>query len=100
MKEISFEDSYTLEMAHTERQHMSNLNHRNICKYYDSFIANGNNLYLVMEYCDWGDLDQYLQRMNSIALTTQGGTGWGDIGETKVWRFFLQICLALEVIHE
>ena len=60
MKEIPFEDSYTLEMAHTERHHMSNLNHRNICKYYDSFTANGNNLYLVMEYCDWGDLDQYM----------------------------------------
>ena len=23
-----------------------------------------------------------------------------ELGEQKVWRFFLQICLALEVIHE
>ena len=39
---------------------MSSVRHKNVCKYVDSFVANGNKLFIVMEYCDRGDLEQYL----------------------------------------
>lgn len=57
MKEIPFEDAASMETALQEKQLMSRVSHRNICKYVDSFVANGNNLYLLMEYADKGDLE-------------------------------------------
>ena len=89
---------------------MRDVKHRYICKYIDSFTANGNKLYLIMEYCDRGDLAEYLNRIKSMALGSlvsanhlnkqQQPMSWTEVGEARVWRFFLQICLALEVIHE
>ena len=46
---------------------MRDVKHRYICKYIDSFTTNGNKLYLIMEYCDKGDLAQYLNRIKSMA---------------------------------
>lgn len=46
---------------------MSNISHQHICKYIDSFIAKGNKLYLIMEYCERGDLAQYLTRLKDMA---------------------------------
>ena len=91
---------------------MRDVKHRYICKYIDSFTTNANKLYLIMEYCDRGDLAQYLSRIKSMAqgplvsanhLNKQQHKqpmSWTEIGEARVWRIFLQICLALEVIHE
>ena len=62
MKEIPFDDSFSLQQAQQEKALMAGVSHPNICSYVDSFIANGNNLYLIMEYCDRGDLEQYIQR--------------------------------------
>ena len=89
---------------------MSGVSHRNICSYVDSFIANGNKLYLIMEYCDRGDLEQFLTRIkmpNTVGVfnvasnksTNIATSRRSELGEPKVWRFFLQICLALETIH-
>ena len=47
---------------------MSAVSHRNVCKYVDSFVENGNKLYLIMEYADKGDLKQYLQRLKAMAI--------------------------------
>ena len=85
---------------------MSRATHRNICKYVDSFVTGGNKLNLIMEYCDRGDLDQYLKRakemMTQHPISAQGiyKSGIIELGESKVWRFFLQICMALEFIHD
>ena len=56
MKEVPFEDKTSLNVALQEKQTMSKVYHRYICRYIDSFIAGGNKLYLIMEYCDKGDL--------------------------------------------
>lgn len=58
-----------------------------IVKYYDSFIDNSV-LYIIMEYCNKGDLGQLLRVQAGRPLT-----------EARVWRFFLQMCLALEYLH-
>ena len=107
MKEIPFQDSSSLSKVQQEKQNMKSLSHRNICSYVDSFIAQGNKLFLIMEYCDRGDLEQYLTRVKTMNATMLKGPGTSvtaatmfELGESKVWRFFLQICLALETIHD
>lgn len=61
MKEITFEDSETMENALQEKQLMSQICHRNVCRYIDSFVeSKSNKLCLIMEYADKGDLNQYL----------------------------------------
>ena len=78
MKELPFEDAATMETAHQERLTMIKIStHKHICRYIDSFIAtkNGYKLYLVMQYCDKGDLSQYLYRMKSMyspVISSQG----------------------------
>lgn len=74
MKEIGFMDSNTMETAIQERELMRMVRHRHICKYVDSFVANGNKLYLIMEYCERGDLQQYLDRMRAMAKSGLMGT--------------------------
>lgn len=109
MKEIPFDDANSMELALQEKQNMSRVSHRNVCSYVDYFIAGGKKLYLIMEYCDHGDLDQYLTRTktmtNGIAFQSNASTNIAtsrraEIIESKVWRFFIQICLALETIHD
>jgi len=46
---------------------MSRVDHRNVCKLVDSFISNGSKLNMIMEYCDRGDLDQYLKRAKEMS---------------------------------
>ena len=63
--------------------------HKNICRYIDSFIAtkDGYKLYLVMEYCDKGDLAQYLQRLktmsNGFALVDNKNLPMVNLNESK-----------------
>ena len=59
MKEVAFEDRASLEAALSEKQLMSRVSHRHICKYVDSFISmhGENKLYLIMEYAEKGDLE-------------------------------------------
>jgi serine/threonine protein kinase len=78
LKEIPFQDKRELESAFQEKQLMSKVGHKNICRYVDSFIINGSRLCLIMEYCEKGknfisdlegDLARYLDRnrkMNGI----------------------------------
>ena len=56
MKEVPFEDKTSMNKALQEKHTMTKVFHRHIVRYVDSFIAGGNKLYLIMEYCDKGDL--------------------------------------------
>ena len=56
MKEVPFEDKTSLTHALQEKHNMRKVFHKHIVRYVDSFIAGGNKLYLIMEYCDKGDL--------------------------------------------
>lgn len=71
MKEIAFNDNASLETALSEKQVMSKFSHKHVCRYVDSFVANGHKLYLIMEYCDKGDLQQYLQRTRDMAAASK-----------------------------
>jgi len=58
-----------------------------IVAYYDSFIEN-ENLCIIMEYCENGDLAQLLSQRHGKHLD-----------EATVWKYFIEICFALKYLH-
>lgn len=65
---------------------LSKMNHENIVKYYDSFVEN-NNWFIVMEYCNGGDLYNYLKKNKT------------PLKEAQIFSIFIQICNGLNYIH-
>jgi len=47
-----------------------------------------------MEFCDKGDLSAFIKR------SKDGRGGFLDLGQQRIWRILLQICLALDHIHK
>ena len=76
--------------------------HKHIIRFIDSFVVSndGYKLYLVMEYCEHGNFEQYIKRMRNVLSVVENQNGLQQLGEARIWKYFLQICLALEVIHE
>lgn len=58
-------DSNTMlkRLLKTEVGVMNNINHPNIMHLYD-FLESGNNYYLIMQFCNNGDLEQYMKNKN------------------------------------
>ena len=61
-----------------------------VVKYYDSFEEN-NNLYIVMEYCESGDLNDYIEKQKKTKHL---------LHENIIWTFFIKITLGLADIHK
>lgn len=59
-----------------------------IVRYVDSF-QEGSNTSLIIEYCEKGDLANYLQRVGSHMV----------LAESRIWRVIIQLCVALEELH-
>uniref|UniRef100_A0A7S4BXW9 non-specific serine/threonine protein kinase n=2 Tax=Chrysotila carterae TaxID=13221 RepID=A0A7S4BXW9_CHRCT len=64
--------------------------HASIIQYIDSFIEN-NELYIVFEWAEHGDLRRLLRK------ASEEGT---PLSESQVWRFFTQICMGVNHMHE
>ena len=75
-------------LALSEARLLSDLNHENILHYVTSFEENGA-LCIVTEYCDAGDLSEYLEDRKGKLLS-----------EDRVVMWFKEICSALEYLHE
>ncbi len=73
----------------TQVKIMAALNHPNVVRYYDSFLE-GNQLQIIMEYCDAGDLQKFLKKSEKEDVLPR---------EDIIWKFFLQICIALQYLH-
>ena len=58
-----------------------------IVKYLDSFEEN-NNLNIVMEYCDGGDLEKLISNKKKFPLD-----------EDMIWKLFIQITIGLTALH-
>ncbi len=76
--------------AKNEAVILSKLSCKYIVKYYESFIDEDNNLNIIMEYCDNGDLNSFIQNLKKQKHF---------LSENDIWFFFIQISLGLAYIH-
>jgi serine/threonine protein kinase len=62
--------------------------HPNLVNYRKIQISSENNLYLIMEYCNGGNLDKFMFDSNY------------KISEDKIWFFLKQFCDGYKVLYE
>lgn len=67
---------------------LANMKHPNIVQYKESFEENGS-LYIVMDYCEGGDLFKRINAQKGALLQ-----------EDQILDWFVQICLALKHVHD
>lgn len=73
--------------VHSEARILSLIRSNYVVKYYESFLLN-DELNIIMEYCDNGDLCQYLSRQRN------------PLKEDLIWQIFIKITLGLTAIHK
>ncbi|XP_062069261.1 serine/threonine-protein kinase Nek1 isoform X4 [Lepus europaeus] len=90
IKEINISRMSSKEREESRREVavLANMKHPNIVQYRESFEENGS-LYIVMDYCEGGDL---FKRINA-----QRGNLFQ---EDQILDWFVQICLALKHVHD
>ena len=74
----------------TEAKLLSSIKSNYVVKYYDSFIEN-HNLNIVMEYCEGGDLYQYIEKNKKIKK---------KLKEKTIWEIFIKMILGLSAMHK
>ena len=95
--------------VNSEANILSSINCEYVVKYIESFIED-NNLYIIMEYCEGGDLSKYLKLFNSskkvhennFIKNTKFNNNLNNINylsDSKIWSFFIQISLGLYYLH-
>jgi NIMA (never in mitosis gene a)-related kinase len=70
-----------------EAKILSKIDSEYVCKYFDSFMDDVS-INIIMEFCESGDLQQYIKR--------QAGK---QLREETVWKFFIEMCLGLNYLH-
>ncbi|XP_069826075.1 serine/threonine-protein kinase Nek5-like isoform X2 [Dendropsophus ebraccatus] len=76
------------EASHKEVTLLAKMNHPNIVRFIAS-IEENNSLYIVMEYCDCGDLMNRINKQRGVLLD-----------EDQILNWFVQISLGLKHIHD
>ena len=71
---------------------MASLKSKYIVKYYDSFIDK-TTLNIIMEYCNRGDLQQYLSGYRQQAKSNK------FMPETLIWKFLLEMASGIFYLH-
>ena len=71
---------------------ITKLNHQNIVKYYKSFTEN-NKIYIIMEYFDNGDLDNYIKALKEDKDKEE------NIKKEEIWNIFYQCMSGLNYLH-
>ncbi|XP_075277823.1 serine/threonine-protein kinase Nek1 isoform X9 [Opisthocomus hoazin] len=90
IKEINISKMSNKEREESRREVavLANMKHPNIVLYRESFEENGC-LYIVMNYCEGGDLFKKINAQKGILFS-----------EDQILDWFVQICLALKHIHD
>jgi len=77
---------HKLDIIYKEINYNGRLIHENIIKLY-SFWEDENNIYLIMEYADSGNLFNLIRKNNGFE-------------ESEAFKYFVQVCGAVNLIHE
>ncbi|XP_072479452.1 serine/threonine-protein kinase Nek1 isoform X10 [Notamacropus eugenii] len=85
---ISRMSSKEREESRREVEVLANMKHPNIVLYRESFEENGS-LYIVMDYCEGGDLYKRINAQKGVLFP-----------EDQIMDWFVQICLALKHVHD
>ncbi|XP_012580246.1 PREDICTED: serine/threonine-protein kinase Nek1 [Condylura cristata] len=90
IKEINISTMSSKEREESRREVavLANMKHPNIVQYKESFEENGS-LYIVMDYCEGGDLFKRINAQKGILFQ-----------EDQILDWFVQICLALKHVHD
>ncbi|KAM6178194.1 serine/threonine-protein kinase Nek5 [Rhynchocyon petersi] len=90
IKEINFTKMPVQEKEASKKEVtlLAKMKHPNIVAFFNSFQENGS-LFIVMEYCDGGDLMKRISRQRGILFS-----------EDQILAWFVQICLGLKHIHD
>nr|XP_019587017.1 PREDICTED: serine/threonine-protein kinase Nek1 isoform X5 [Rhinolophus sinicus] len=90
IKEINISKMSNKEREESRREVavLANMKHPNIVQYRESFEENGS-LYIVMDYCEGGDLFKRINAQKGILFQ-----------EDQILDWFVQICLALKHVHD
>lgn len=79
-----------LQGAQQEAQLLRSLDHPNIVKYKESFL-NPQELIIVMEYCEVGDLSLQMKKMKKEGTI---------FTENEIMNWLVQMCMGLRYVHE
>ncbi|XP_040189057.1 serine/threonine-protein kinase Nek1 isoform X5 [Rana temporaria] len=90
IKEISISKMSNKEREESRREVavLANMKHPNIVQYRESFEESGC-LYIVMDYCEGGDMFQRINTQKGILFS-----------EDQILDWFVQLCLALKHVHD
>nr|XP_014350212.1 PREDICTED: serine/threonine-protein kinase Nek1 [Latimeria chalumnae] len=90
IKEINISRMSSKEREESRREVavLANMKHPNIVQYKESFEESGC-LYIVMDYCEGGDLFKRINTQKGILFS-----------EDQIMDWFVQICLALKHVHD
>jgi NIMA (never in mitosis gene a)-related kinase len=90
MKKIETSSSSNRDEALKEVQLLRDLDHPNIVGFVEAFYSPSKQLCIVMEYCDSGDLDQYVEELKKSKKL---------MSPDQLSDYFLQLTLALKYLH-
>ncbi len=82
-------DNKEIKSLENEAKFLSQLNSKYIVKYIDSFHED-KNLYIIMEYCNQGDLEYFLKEQKKKVP---------HLSEEIIWNIFFQIALGIAYLH-
>ena len=96
LKEIPLNSTSAAEKINSvqnEADILSSLDNKYVVKFYTSFKKN-QNIYIIMEYCDKGDLCKFLSKRKKLRKSRDN-----FLNENFVWKLFIQMSIGLYYIH-
>lgn len=76
-----------IEEVNSEAELLASITSKFVVKYVESFVED-NYLYIIMEYCEGGDLSNFIKNQRGKLLQDQ-----------QIWTIFIQVCLGLYYLH-